>query len=65
MILSASTDRPYESFAIKGNQPDTMKTYLAFGWFPVDVRHVTLSCQSRSEREKHTSGTSVKTSEIW
>ena len=23
MILSASTNRPYESFAIKGNQPDT------------------------------------------
>ena len=23
MILSASTNRPYESFAIKGNQPET------------------------------------------
>ena len=45
--------------------PDTMKTYLAFGWFPVYVRHVTLSCLSRSKWEKHTSGTSVKTSEIW
>ena len=26
VILSASTNRPYESFAIKGNQPDTHPT---------------------------------------
>ena len=28
------------NYAMKRNQPDTMKTYLAFGWLLAHVRHV-------------------------